>query len=502
MASDSNILREYLISIGFKVGDGATKLDKQLAGWDKAATKLTKSLVGVGTAVAGMVQVFAYQMDKLYYASQRTGAAVSNIKALDYAGTRIGLGAGTMQAAIENMAKTIRANPAMIGFIEGMTGVKVAGRDPALAMKDVLKSLAKMPTWLGAQIGEQMGISEEVLTQFRLNQGEMEASAARYGEIMRSLGVDQNQATKDAHEYMQEWREIGVYAEGFVAVLAKAMLPAMHELAGVAKEVLTTWSAIVTKYSAPTGGGLGGFFNDLRDGLRAYMGLAPLSFGNVAGQNDAQRHRLQVARNQGLIPQATVPGSGGGSFSLRNLGPSDAPVGGPDTLGLRQHNPGNLRPGGGWSSTNANGFESFADDASGLSAMAGQLLVYQARGLDTLKSIISTWAPASDNNDPAGYAALVAKRMGGIGTDEHLDLNNPETLTKLMAAMVTQEQGRNPFSQSTLETAAASRGVTIQQKTDIHVSGAGNPRQVADAVADSQRDVNQDLVRNNRGAVR
>ena len=59
---------------------------------------------------------------------------------------------------------------------------------------------------------------------------------------------------------------------------------------------------------------------------------------------------------------------------------------------------------------------------------------------DTISKIIKTYAPASDNNNDAAYIANVS-RWTGYGPNQHLDLNNNDTLSRLMAAMIRQEKG-------------------------------------------------------------
>ncbi|EHE9033016.1 lytic transglycosylase catalytic, partial [Salmonella enterica] len=84
----------------------------------------------------------------------------------------------------------------------------------------------------------------------------------------------------------------------------------------------------------------------------------------------------------------------------------DIPGGG--TLADRNNNPGNIRPVGG------NGFRFFGSALQGWEAMKNQLMRYftgktTGRALQTIQDIVSTWAPAGDNNDPKKYAQDVAK---------------------------------------------------------------------------------------------
>lgn len=83
--------------------------------------------------------------------------------------------------------------------------------------------------------------------------------------------------------------------------------------------------------------------------------------------------------------------------------------------GERNNNPGNLnfagqagasleRPGG--------RFARFETAFDGLRALARQLMLYAGRGINSVEKIISTWAPASDNNNTTAYIRAVSQRLG------------------------------------------------------------------------------------------
>lgn len=177
----------------------------------------------------------------------------------------------------------------------------------------------------------------------------------------------------------------------------------------------------------------------------------------------------------------------------------------PNTLGMRQNNPGNLRPGGGWSKNQpVKGFEVFDNAQQGLSAMAGQLLRYSKRGIDSVKDIVTTYAPPSDNNPTEAYIDNVSKKLG-VGKEDKLNLQDPAVLEKLMGAMISQEQrGYNPFNTNEMRSAindrysrdSGSGGTTVTQDVKIYVQGGTDPGATAREVAGQQQRVNADLVRN------
>ncbi|EEP9553008.1 lytic transglycosylase catalytic [Salmonella enterica] len=169
----------------------------------------------------------------------------------------------------------------------------------------------------------------------------------------------------------------------------------------------------------------------------------------------------------------------------------DIPGGG--TLADRNNNPGNIRPVGG------NGFRFFESALQGWEAMKNQLMRYftgktTGRALQTIQDIVSTWAPASDNNDPKKYAQDVAKWMG-VSPNTVLNLANPETMAALMQSMARKEGYSNWNSPLAYQAA----GGSLNQQTVINVHGVNNPQEAANLIADKQGAVNARAVQQLKG---
>ncbi|PXV60883.1 hypothetical protein SAMN04487785_11323 [Dyella jiangningensis] len=176
--------------------------------------------------------------------------------------------------------------------------------------------------------------------------------------------------------------------------------------------------------------------------------------------------------------------------------PETTPAQGSDQtqpIGIRQNNPGNLRTGPGGS------FGSYATPQDGLNALSNQLGLYfngqsAAAGkkrLETVREIISTYAPKNEN-DTGAYVADVSGRLG-VSPDAQLHLNDVAERAKLMQAIVLHENGRNPYSDAQYQQAA---GANLSAQTTINVYGTTNPQETASAVGREQDSVNQRLVRN------
>jgi hypothetical protein len=128
--------------------------------------------------------------------------------------------------------------------------------------------------------------------------------------------------------------------------------------------------------------------------------------------------------------------------------------------GLRNNNPGNIR----YSSANdwrgkipydrntdyncttnqvVKAFEQFSEYKYGVRAMIVLVKNYIERGNDTIRKVVTKYAPSSGNNT-SGYIDFVADETG-IGADETL-IANKETLEKIVKAMARKENGSNAIN--------------------------------------------------------
>ena len=119
--------------------------------------------------------------------------------------------------------------------------------------------------------------------------------------------------------------------------------------------------------------------------------------------------------------------------------------------GIRNNNPGNLRPGPSW--LGVAGVDTappdppylrFVDPEHGIRALARTLISYtDHHGINTLAGVFARWAPASDGNDPDGYAVTVARELNWE-VAAPIDLHDAAILAALAAAITCEENGHPP----------------------------------------------------------
>lgn len=131
--------------------------------------------------------------------------------------------------------------------------------------------------------------------------------------------------------------------------------------------------------------------------------------------------------------------------------------------GIRNNNPGNIdyRKANAWQGRLPRDldieprFERFSAPEYGIRAILKLLSNYRRTyGDDTVRKLISRWAPPGEN-DTGAYVASVA-RSCNVGADQALPLPLPsDVLLGLAKAIVRHENGQDPYTDATYKAALA-----------------------------------------------
>jgi len=115
--------------------------------------------------------------------------------------------------------------------------------------------------------------------------------------------------------------------------------------------------------------------------------------------------------------------------------------------GIRNNNPGNIRDtkGDTWEGQAGTdgAFAIFSAPEFGLRALAKLLNNYERlHGINTVKGIISRYAPSNENNT----AAYIASVSAALGIDPETTFSIEARLPELMQAIIKHENGQQPYS--------------------------------------------------------
>lgn len=127
-------------------------------------------------------------------------------------------------------------------------------------------------------------------------------------------------------------------------------------------------------------------------------------------------------------------------------------------------NVGNIRPVG-----STTGFQQFDTPEAGIKAVDDNLKAYGTKHkINTLRGVISRWAPPSEN-DTEAYIKNVSQKTG-LKPDEEIDLSNPTIRHIISGPIILQEQGLQKLKGSPQSTTAPTEPTTQEQPTDDFVN--------------------------------
>lgn len=517
MAS-GEVIKSFLASLGFAVDEeGLKRFTGTIAAVSKKAAVMGATLTTAALAVEAAVRKVAEQFEDLYYASVRSGSTAANLRVLGYAAEQIGINTGEAQAAVTGLYHALILNPGTQGLLQQL-GVQVRDLDTS-KIGDTSKLLVRLVEKLkefgapgstgfaiAAQYAQAFGITADQLILLERQLPELKQQMADYARRLQEAGIDSDDLSKRSHGLMVALRRFWSEVEVITDQAVKPMIPAMTSTFNWAEknaEAFAKWSkamhdvpSTIAGIGTAVAGALG------LSSLLKLIGIGPGAKGIIG----------TVISPLKLLGRVSPYGAAAGLMTFFHSTPlnegEDAQVkkyleehragGGKVPLGLRSSNPLNLMPGGN---------EAIYGSAyEGYVAGAKNLIAYGRRGWDTLNQIVQHWAPKAGGNNERAYVSDLSRRLG-VGANAHLNLYDPETLRRLMAAMTIHENGYNPYSAQLIGNAsryalggtpyrARPGSVTLNQKTDIHVSGGNNPAAVGRSVASEQGRVNSDAIRN------
>lgn len=206
--SNAETIKDFLISLGFDIDSaGERKFSAVVAGVTANVLKLGAVVEGAALAVVGFTTQIANGLDKVYFASQRTGATVAGIRAIGYAASQTGTDAAAAQGSLENLARFMRNSPGAEGFLNRL-GVQTRGahgqmRDTSAIFTSLGEKLSKMPTYRATQYAQIFGMDENTLLSLRHG---ITGFTADYQSMLKATGLDSEKAAEQSNKFMTSMR--------------------------------------------------------------------------------------------------------------------------------------------------------------------------------------------------------------------------------------------------------------------------------------------------------
>lgn len=230
--SSSNVLKEFLVKIGFKVDETKFRnFQESMRATAKNAAEMGKTLLAASTVGGASLTKLSRQMETLYFASQRTGSSARELKEFSFAATQIGVSAEQAQGAIEGLAAARRTNPGLNGLL-GSMGIDPKQTDNAKVLVQLLAKLHSMPHYQGAQVAALFGIDEGTFNQLETHLPELQKYLAMRERMFRQAGINPDDMAKRGHEFSTKLRTFEAETGALADIIAYRLVPAGEKVIG------------------------------------------------------------------------------------------------------------------------------------------------------------------------------------------------------------------------------------------------------------------------------
>lgn len=228
--AESSVIREFLVSLGFKVDQPALKSFQEGIGKaTKAVVGLAAAVEGTATLVAAGIARFASNLEDLYFSAQRTGSSATQLMAFQRTAQNFGASAEEARGSVEGLAHALRSNPGNVGLLESLGVHLKRAKDGTYDATDALMQFGSAMRqrgyfqpgqfYMAEQYGQMLGISERTLLALR--NGDFAKEFARIQSEMRGNGFDK--AVSDAHRFMVSLRDLETQLQVFGAQVEDAL---------------------------------------------------------------------------------------------------------------------------------------------------------------------------------------------------------------------------------------------------------------------------------------
>jgi len=272
--AEENVMRSFVTKLGFKVDDNQErKFDKSVGG-------ATKQVLGLKTALAGLVAASAAGFYKitndlsgLYFATKRLDASGRNLEAFGFAADQTGSSAEAARGSVEGLAAAIRKSP---GREHQIQNLGVDTRDADGKMRSTLKITQElldvfdtMPRYRAVMWAEELKIQEKLMLGHRNLNEQFEKSQQQYKGRFDETMV--KKLTEQSRKITKQFDLMGASFRGFAYTAAQSFGEA--GVVGVLKKI--------NAWLAENGKNVGDTIKQWSDNIRAFWGDATDAFDAV-----------------------------------------------------------------------------------------------------------------------------------------------------------------------------------------------------------------------------
>lgn len=459
-----------------------------------ALVGVTLSAQGIKTFITNMTS----DLMRLGIESRALDISAKSLDGWERAAAAAGSTAERMAGTLGNFQKTLTnirtgggQDDPLFGALASFAGATGANFDyqndnAEKIMRKIASNWGKLSKDAQRRFGGMFGFDNA--TQQGLANGSLVQDADRFAKISRAT----DEATRKALEFNRRLQEMKQNFAAASQVLYEALIPYIEKLIPLIEKFgiwISTHGPEISKFFSDTADeinkvvdAVGGWENALKIllvyvagswalGMISAVGRVAKSFGPLLvamaavsawdklGNAESEAKQQNMSTGEYLVKKLQDKDSEKDSPKnrflkwWRSLKSVDNSYDAYGTMprGIRNNNPGNLNYAGQAGATMEGGeggrFAVFESMQHGVAALYKQLQLYFKRGINTLSSIVKTYAPASDNNNVDAYISALTKATGK-GANEVLDSGDTATIARLMKGIVDHENGKGYISSS------------------------------------------------------
>lgn len=201
----ADILREYLIGLGYKIDEAGWRKFQSAVGRSlKTTTELGAEAAATGLAIAAMVERVARHYEELYYLSQRTDASVNTLRTYSLAAKQVGLSVEQMTAAQEQFSAAQRMNPGVAALVKQFSSATDKGEQLVDTVAGLKKQFGEAGYFAAARMAQVVGLDEPTFRMLWMNLDRFKAAQAEQKRLMAEAGIDGDKYGKDFVEFGRE----------------------------------------------------------------------------------------------------------------------------------------------------------------------------------------------------------------------------------------------------------------------------------------------------------
>lgn len=531
----SSVLAGFLVRLGFVVDkDEQAKFQASIDYAGKRMKEIAMRGAALGTAFTAAFAKSTQEVNRFYNLTNQVGGSVRGLNNVASAVAKVGGNYDQAVSSIQAFANKLTFTPGMDQYIKNLTGVDIRDKNGQLReYSDILLDLRKRWETLGDAAGRNEaammgldGIYADIMKKDFAS--ELQKTNKQQGELADMVDKSADSVHRLSNEFSRTWEIISMGGKAAFGTLSDSL--GLDKIAAKVNDKLSkelpAWIQTeknIWDQSHGVGDYLKNFFfkadefqdaerykRHLMDDEQVQAFLRKKYTKQKSVLDDEAEEGVSIVDDfdkKGFEEELARYRAAGSKAPAKPAQTEAPPASGKMTRGLRNNNPGNMRPVS-RNQANDGAFTIYRTPEEGWGALGKQLKAYANAGLDNVASIISKYAPSSENNTDAyiqSVTANMSKRLGSdVGALTRLDLSDPRVLKALMQSITEHENFRGAsqyfegasFDKEVLAAAQSqwrskvvnerdkipSRGNVVVNQ-NITINGADNPRAVGQAVA-------------------